>query len=52
MLIALLYHVFRGYKAVVKALIQAGADVNCAGEMGNTPLHLAAAGDHAQVPGI
>jgi ankyrin repeat protein len=39
----------RGNLAIVKALLEAGADVNCPGCFGNTPLHAASTMRHAQV---
>jgi len=35
---------FCGYPILVGHLLEAGADVNCRGQCGETPLHLAAVG--------
>jgi len=50
---ALLWAAYKGLDVeVVQALISAGADVNVLGDIGNSPLHLAAAADHVEVRAI
>lgn len=40
---------YRGDVEVLQQLINAGGDVNCMGDVGNRPIHLAATADHLEV---
>jgi len=39
----------RGNLQTVRLLVEAGIDVNCLGDLGNTPLHYARKGNHQQI---
>lgn len=40
---------YRGEVDILQQLINAGGDVNAMGDVGNRPIHLAAAADHLEV---
>lgn len=47
--VALHWAAFSGHVDILQQLVNAGGDVNAMGDVGNRPIHLAAAADHLEV---